>query len=222
MKYFFGQIFLGCSVLFTQTVSAQEPDALWLKTIANMKSVETWAAQDIELSLKTTQKAVSKETKIRKTISSWDKDTPIYRNVSVTPALSDPKKASKSFGIEKIVNPAMREILSPEVYPKRSDQVMLGDKICSTFVVKQSGLPRFELKIWVQPDTGGIYQYTVDAYVPFGLDVKLKTIFKMEDGKNLPSQTATLADVLIPFSNIKVDMLENYEHWIARPVVVKN
>jgi hypothetical protein len=223
MKYQLAILFIGLNAMFVSGVSASvpEPDTLWLKVIFNMKTVEKWAAQNIEMSLKSTNKAGSKEVKISKIISSWDKDVPIYSNVSITPPPSDPKKVIKSFGIDKIIGPVINSIIRSEVRPSRSDQVIMGDKICTMFVVKQGTLPRVEMKFWVQPNTGAIYQYTVDAYVPFGVDAKLTTIFKMDEGGNLPQQTITKADILTPFNSSKLDMLEIYSHWKERPVIVK-
>lgn len=199
---------------------AQNQDTLWLKVVTKMKANQQMVPRDVELTMYVTKDEQQSQINIQKRITSWNQHGAVYTNLKTTvvPASPEPKKEMKPFDMKSVMNGISGEIFKPDANVKRTDDVILGGKKWSLFELKEGGLKKTSMKIWVHPETTQIYQQEIEAYIPMGFDGKMQTFYDLEDeGNNLPVMSKSSGVVLIPFRKMTLSITESYKNWISRP-----
>ncbi len=199
---------------------AQQADPLWLKIVAKLQAIQQLAPKDIETTMDIIAKEKTKRLYIQKQITSWDQQLPVHSNVKliVIPPPDDSKKEFKPFDVKEMMDMMVGEIFTPDAKVSRSDGVNLAGKTWTLFELKQGGMTKVSMRIWVQPETAMILQQEIEAYIPMGFDAKIQTQYELADSTaNVPISTHSKGEVLIPFRGMKFSITETFRNWISRP-----
>jgi hypothetical protein len=197
------------------SVRAETPDPLWLKVIAHQQVMKNWVAKDIE-QVMVAQKPdnETKTVKLKKQLSGWEKNKPVYTLVSMEPPSSNPDQHKKIPDMMEMFGNTEDQLFSKETSIKRSNGQLLEGKNTVLFETSTSGM---KMKLWVEPETGMWVKREVDMEVMFTLEGKISTSFQLDaNGLALPKTNQIKLNILIPFKKAKVDMLDTYQNWVKR------
>lgn len=190
---------------------ATEHDALWGKVTERFKTTENYAAKEIRETIHFEMNEEVRHTVIQLALGGWKNGQAYYQTISVEPPSATNKKP---FRFDEKSKPALRKFFASKQAPKRTDNVMLGEK--NTILYEGSdaeGKEKFQFQIWVDPDTGAILQNKLYMTAPAKLVISALTSYAVgQHGISLPSKRHIDLEFNEPFK-VKGTVDEELLHW---------
>ncbi|MBR7781116.1 hypothetical protein [Undibacterium luofuense] len=198
---------------------ATEHDALWSKVTEQFNTSESYAAKDIRETIHFEMNEETRHTVIQLALGGWKNGQAYYQTISVEPASATNKKP---FRFDEKSKPALRKFFASEQAPKRTDNVMLGEKNTILFEGSNTeGKDKFQFQIWVDPDTGAILQNKFYMTGPAKLVISALTSYAVgQQGISLPSKRHIDLEFNEPF-RVKGTVDEELLHWEVAPDVTR-
>lgn len=218
MKHFLIAVSLAASSLAFAAPAAKPVDPLWAKTVAQTAPLKKWIPEDIDMDVVVNHDGEITKSKSRSHLTGWEKDKPHY----VVKQLESSRKAGKgkeaNFDIDGFT--AMTEaLLTEDAKFKRIDNQTLRGKTWTIFQITDSTVGvKMDVKLWVEPLTGALYQTESVVNVPLLADIVIITSYGTHPEIGLvPTISDINVDLRIPFRSGTIHMMNTPMNWIKRP-----
>jgi hypothetical protein len=210
MKSLFSIFLFFFSLTYLPAAHAAEPDPLWIKVLDKRNAMKKWIANEVEVKFD----YHGEQRSFKKQLVSWDQSTPVYKVSSSLPEGVAKKLTGKTLDPAKPFEKLLENIYSPDFAVSRQDKVIFNGKATTLFAANSGIAPRLRLNIWVDPESAAIYESELEIYMPLAMHVKTVARFQLDDlGRNLPLNTETEMEILIPFKGDKVRIRDSYSQW---------
>lgn len=194
---------------------AQDNDALWKSTLAQLDASRKWAAGEIE-----TISDVGKDGALKHEVSSmrlrgWEKGKPAYALVRQEPP--DEKKSAADLSFLDKFNALSEEATANT--PTRTDGQSLDGVPCTVFESRaDQALQKATMKLWVDPASGAPRQMVVTVHAPLVMDATIITRYTTgAQGQPLAGVIDYAFEILMPFRHSKARIKQTNSGWVARP-----
>lgn len=208
------------AVSFVLPASAQSVDPLWAKTLAHSALVKTWAPADATMTLDAIADGKHDKAKTRSRLKGWEKGKPVYDTVQIEPkpqaGKAPPKASSEMTDAIHMADQLMRA----DAPVRRADGQLLHGRSWTTFDVSESKGPMdIGVRVWVDPASGIIHQTESKVHGTLMFDLMLTTSYAPHpQAGSLPDMIDFTMKVLVPFTDVRVNIVSSMDHWVARPL----
>ncbi|MDL2358550.1 MAG: hypothetical protein QFF03_25160, partial [Pseudomonadota bacterium] len=194
-------------------------DPLWAKTLAYAEQAKKWAPEDTTISVDAIADGKHDKSKAKSHLTGWEKGKPVYDTVQIEPPIEAGKPSAKGKTEMSDATNMGAQLMRMDAPVRRSDGQLLHGKRWTTFDVAESKGPMdVSVRVWVDPATGIIYQSESKVHGMLMFDLLLTTLYAAHpQAGSLPERLEFKMKVLVPFTDAKVNIVSNMDHWIARP-----
>lgn len=195
---------------------AETPDPLWVKVVDNLKKTAKFVPRDIDTKMEIDKDGTKKNVSFKSQQTGWKDHEPTYTVSDIQPTPKDPSKI-KPLDFEAMLKPMFRNVFEPNAEVKRTNGVKLNNVDTSLFELEQSGLQKFRVKVWANPETGDVYRYDVHAEMPLTMAFDMSiTLAETATGVRLGTTRDTRFVSKVPFSKAGGHIVDTLSNWIPR------
>lgn len=207
------------ALCFALPSSAQTVDPLWTKTLAHSAQVKKWAPEDTTMTVDAVAEGKHDKAKTKSHLTGWEKGKPVYDTVQVEPRPQAGKPPAKANSEMTDANNLGDQLMRMNAAVRRSDGQLLHGKSWTTFDVAESKGPMdVAVRVWVDPATGIIYQTESKVRGTLMFDMLLTTLYAPHPQVgSLPDSVEFKMNVLVPFTDAKVNIVSSLANWVPRP-----
>jgi hypothetical protein len=207
------------AISLTLPLRAETVDPLWAKTVAHAELVKKWAPVDKVTVVDSVEDDKHEKVKTKSHLTGWENGKPVYDTVQVEPKAAPGKTAGKGKNEINDASNMSNGLMRLNAPVRRSDGQQLHGKTWTTFDVAESKGPiDVSVKLWVDPFTGVAHQVESKLHGTMMFDMFMTTEYAPHPkAGSLPERMDFKIKVLVPFVDVKVDIVSRMDNWIPRP-----
>ena len=218
MKKFLIAVSLAATSFAFAAPAGKPVDPLWAKTVAQTAPLKKWIPEDIDMDVVVNNDGEITKSKSRSHLTGWEKGKPHYVVKEIESSKKSGKDKEGNFNVDGFT--AMtEELLTEDAKFKRIDNQTLRGKTWTMFRITESKAGvKMDVKLWVEPQSGALYQTESVVNVPLLADIVIITSYGTHPEIGLvPTISDINVDLRIPFKSGTFHMMNTPRNWIKRP-----
>lgn len=204
---------------FALPLHAETVDPLWAKTVAHAELVKKWVPIDKVTVVDAVEDDKHEKVKTKSHLKGWENGKSVYDTVQVEPKADAGKTAGKGKNESNDASNMTAGLMRLNAAVRRTDGQQLHGKTWTIFDVAESKGPiDVSARLWVDPVTGVAHQVESKLHGTLMFDMFMTTEYAPHPtAGSLPERMDFKIKVLVPFVDVKVDIVSRMDNWTPRP-----